>query len=150
MTRDLRKIEQALQATVLVALAARPQALQARALAGAMGLAPRYLEPLLQHLVSAHILVSQRGPKGGYRLARERRRITAGEVARAVMDADAVPPSGLGVVDDIMADAWTAYLARLDGVTLEALCSQAKADKAGFAPGFGPAGSRATRIDFAI
>ena len=36
-----------------------------------------------------------RGPRGGYELARERRRITAGDIVRAAMTAtgeDAVPP----------------------------------------------------------
>jgi len=37
----------------------------------------RYLEQVLQHLVRAGILSGKRGPRGGYRLGRERKQITA-------------------------------------------------------------------------
>jgi Rrf2 family transcriptional regulator, iron-sulfur cluster assembly transcription factor len=39
------------------------------------GIPRRYLEPVLQELVRHKILLGIRGPSGGYRLARERRRI---------------------------------------------------------------------------
>src|SRR5260370_42258635 len=42
----------------------------------------RYLEQVLQHLVRAGILSGKRGPRGGYRLGREQRRITLGEGVR--------------------------------------------------------------------
>ena len=38
----------------------------------------RYLEPVLQELVRDGLLIGIRGPSGGYRLARERRRCGAG------------------------------------------------------------------------
>ena len=38
----------------------------------------RYLEQVLQHLVRAGILNGKRGPRGGYRLGRDRSRITRG------------------------------------------------------------------------
>ena len=41
----------------------------------------RYLEQVLQHLVRAGILAGKRGPRGGYRLGCEQRKITLGEVA---------------------------------------------------------------------
>ena len=44
----------------------------------------RYLEQVLQHLVRAGILSGKRGPRGGYRLGRDRGRITLGEVVRVV------------------------------------------------------------------
>ena len=46
----------------------------------ATSLPPRHLETLLQALVRAGILKGVRGPRGGYELARERRRITVGEI----------------------------------------------------------------------
>ena len=49
----------------------------------------RYLEQVLQHLVRAGILAGKRGPRGGYRLGRERRRITLGEVIRVVRNLEA-------------------------------------------------------------
>src|SRR5207302_1703126 len=49
----------------------------------------RYLEQVLQHLVRAGILNGKRGPRGGYRLGREQRRITLGEVVRVVRKIEA-------------------------------------------------------------
>ena len=44
------------------------------------------LEQVLQQLVRADILRGVRGPRGGYRLARERRRISLGEVVRVLLN----------------------------------------------------------------
>ena len=48
------------------------------------GIPRRYLEPVLQELVHQKILVGIRGPSGGYRLARERRQISLGDIVRIV------------------------------------------------------------------
>jgi DNA-binding IscR family transcriptional regulator len=40
----------------------------------------------VQHLVHNEILVSVRGPHGGYGLARECRRISIGDIVRVVLD----------------------------------------------------------------
>src|SRR5207245_8930695 len=48
------------------------------------GIPRRYLEPVLQELVRHKILLGIRGPSGGYRLARERRRISLGDIVRTV------------------------------------------------------------------
>ncbi len=84
----------ALAAVVDIAIHARPQPVAAKQLAGRLDLPPRHLETLLQTLVRADILKGVRGPRGGYELARERRRITAAEIVRAVQsetDDDAKP-----------------------------------------------------------
>ncbi|MGC2127916.1 MAG: Rrf2 family transcriptional regulator, partial [Methylovirgula sp.] len=78
----------ALGAVVDIALHARPQPVAAKTLAGRLDLPPRHLETLLQALVRADILKGVRGPRGGYELARERRRISAAEVVRAVMNGE--------------------------------------------------------------
>ncbi len=44
----------------------------------------RYLEQVLQKLVRNGVLKGTRGPKGGYHLARERRKITLDEIVRVV------------------------------------------------------------------
>ena len=48
------------------------------------GIPQRYLEQVMQHLVRAGILKGVRGPRGGYLLARERRRISAGDIVRVI------------------------------------------------------------------
>ena len=101
----------AIAAVVDIALHARPSPVAAKLLAARHALPPRHLETLLQTLVRVGILKGVRGPRGGYELARERRRITAGDIARAAMQ-EAIE---------------AAFLAALDTVTVEELCQRAQA-----------------------
>ncbi len=122
-------------ATVVdIALNARMAPVPAKALSARHGLMPRHLETLLQELVRAGVLRGTRGPRGGYALARERRRITVGEILRAaarVGEADAKPRPRPSFVDAVVAPALRpagdAFLAALDGTTVADLCAQAEA-----------------------
>jgi Rrf2 family iron-sulfur cluster assembly transcriptional regulator len=124
----------AITAVVDIALHARPAPVAAKALAARHELPPRHLETVLQALVRVGILKGVRGPRGGYELARERRRITAGEIVRAAMQANAdetlppLPHSALVdvVIDPMMQQAMEAWLARLDAVTVADLCREAE------------------------
>ena len=80
MARLSEKSLLAVAAVVDVALHARGQPVAAKSLAERHGLPPRHLEPVLQALVHAGILKGVRGPRGGYELARERRRISVAEI----------------------------------------------------------------------
>src|ERR671913_734155 len=85
----------AIAAVVDIALHARPSPVAAKMLASRHNLPPRHLETVLQALVRQGILKGVRGPRGGYELARERRRITAADIVRAAMMAtgeDNLPP----------------------------------------------------------
>jgi Rrf2 family protein len=99
------------------------------------GIPRRYLEQVLQHLVRAGILAGHRGPKGGYMLAKERRRISLGEIVRAVRQfeggSDPVETAsgsrvGLEVVRPLWRQLQQEMLAKLDAVTLEDLCQRAQ------------------------
>lgn len=124
----------AITAVVDIALHARPAPVAAKALAARHELPPRHLETVLQALVRVGILKGVRGPRGGYELAKERRRITAGEIVRAAMQANAdetlppLPQSALvdAVIDPMMQRAMEAWLARLDAITVADLCRQAE------------------------
>ena len=74
----------AIAAVIDVALNARGQPVAAKALASRHRLPPRHLEPVLQALVRQGVLKGVRGPRGGYELAREPRRITANDILRAI------------------------------------------------------------------
>ena len=125
----------AIAAVVDIALHARPMPVAAKAMAARHNLPPRHLETILQALVRQGILKGVRGPRGGYELARERRRITAGDIVRAAMTAtgeDGLPPlpeSWLveAVVEPVVRQAAEAFLAELDAVTVDELCRQADA-----------------------
>ncbi len=124
----------AIAAVVDIALHARPSPVSAKVLAARHQLPPRHLETMLQALVKAGILKGVRGPRGGYEFARERRRVTAGDIVRAAMQAtgeDAMPPvpdSKLVdiVVGPIVAGASRAFLAELDKVTVDEMCKAAE------------------------
>lgn len=132
----------ALAAVVDVALYGRVSPVAAKALAARHGLMPRHLETLLQDLVRAKILKAHRGPRGGYELARERRRITAGEIVRAasrdVAEGRARPRPAL--VDKVIAPALDGagalFLRELDAITVHDLCGRAEGED-----GLAPAGS---------
>lgn len=123
----------AIAAVVDVAIHARPTPVAAKFLAARHNLPPRHLETILQQLVKAGILKGVRGPRGGYELARERRRISAGEIVRAAMvvtNEEGLPPipeSALvdHVICPVVKDAAEAFLAQLDAVTVEDICRRA-------------------------
>jgi Rrf2 family protein len=122
----------AIAAVVDVALHARPAPVAAKALAARHDLPPRHLETMLQDLVRAGVLKGVRGPRGGYELARERRRISAGDVVRAVMNDQDEPDARRSrlvgeVIEPSVARASDAFLAVLDNLTIEELCAQAEA-----------------------
>jgi Rrf2 family protein len=74
----------ALAVVVDVALKTDGQPISAKSLATRHGLPPRHLELMLRSLVRGGILNGIRGPHGGYKLARERRGVTANDILRAV------------------------------------------------------------------
>jgi Rrf2 family iron-sulfur cluster assembly transcriptional regulator len=121
----------AVAAVVDVAVHSRGQPVAAKALAERHGLPPRHLEPVLQALVHAGILKGVRGPRGGYELARERRRISVAEIARVAEAAAAeseekVPPLVGRIVRPAVASAEQAFEVALSAVTVEELCRNAE------------------------
>ncbi len=84
MLRLSKKTLLALEAVVDVAYNARPDPVQSKEITRRQGIPQRYLEQVMQQLVREGVLKGVRGPRGGYRLARERRRITVGDVVRIV------------------------------------------------------------------
>lgn len=133
MLRLPKKVFFALEAVVDVAYNARPDPVQSKDITKRQGIPQRYLEQVMQQLVRAGILRGVRGPKGGYRLARERRRISVGDIVRVVAEADTeeknmdVGKSELG--RRIVAPLWDQLEAdimqRLDQVTIDDLCKNA-------------------------
>jgi Rrf2 family transcriptional regulator, iron-sulfur cluster assembly transcription factor len=116
-----------------IAIHARPAPVAAKALAARLDLPPRHLEALLQALVHANILKGVRGPRGGYELARERRRITAASVLCAASSesesgADAMPECPLVrlAVAPLIEAAGKVFLAELETITIDDICRRAE------------------------
>jgi Rrf2 family protein len=133
----------AIAAVIDVAMQAQGQPVSAKTLAARHGLPPRHLEPVLQALVRCGILKGIRGPRGGYELARDRRRVTANDILRAAGTVDEGDATRAGsdlltkIVLPAMANAEQEFGIALARVSLEDLARDAQALK--------PAGKSAVR-----
>ena len=135
MIRLSRKSLLALEAVLDVALNARPDPVQAREITARQGVPQRYLEQVMQALVRAGILRGVRGPRGGYRLARERRRISVREIFEVIEeidggDMDGLSQSDLGqnIIAPFHGKMQDALIGAVGDTTIADLCSQAGAD----------------------
>lgn len=134
MLRPSKKMLFAIEAVLDIAYHAGGEPVQSREITRRQNIPRRYLEQTLQHLVRSDILVGVRGPRGGYRLARERRRITVGEIVRVVQAMEAeedlykdLPgsPLGLDVVRPMWMELQDTVMQRLDDITIDDLCMKA-------------------------
>ena len=133
MLKLSRKTLLALEAVIDIAFNARPEPVQAKEITARQGVPQRYLEQVMQQLVRAGILKGVRGPRGGYRLARERRRISVGDVVRVAESIEDdeekhAPRSDLGmrIVAPFVATLQDELMVRLDSVSIEDLCQRAR------------------------
>ena len=140
MFRLPKKALFAIEAVLDIAYHAGAEPVQSREITRRQGIPRRYLEQALQQLVRHGVLVGVRGPRGGYRLARERRRISIGDIVRVVQgvetadgesESDHMEGSELGikVVRPLWEDMQEALMERLDALSIDDLCTEA--DKAG-------------------
>jgi len=134
MLKLSRKTLLALEAVIDIAFNARPEPVQAKEITARQGVPQRYLEQVMQQLVRAGVLKGVRGPRGGYRLAKERRRITVGDIVRVAESIDDgndedKPRSDLGahIVAPLIHDLQTKVMAELDNTSIEDLCQRARA-----------------------
>jgi len=134
MLRPSKKMLYAIEAVLDIAYHAGGEPVQSREITRRQGIPKRYLEQTLQQLVRAGLLAGVRGPRGGYRLARERRRISVGEVVRVVRSLEAgeekpddqpVSALGLQVIHPMWSGLQDEIMQRLDGITIDELCLNA-------------------------
>lgn len=106
--------------------------------------AERYLEPVMQELVHQKILRGVRGPKGGYVLSREKRRILLSEIVSVVESLETKKTGGKSelfkeVIEPVWTESSTATMEKLKVVSIQDLYDSAitknvtvKKDKADF------------------
>lgn len=120
----------AIAAVLDIALNARGKPAAAKSLADRLDLPPRHLESLLRTLVHARILKGTRGPRGGYELARERRRISIGDIVREIETETPQANRGSSLLDTVVlptiAQARQAFLRDLDQISVEDLVQRAE------------------------
>jgi Rrf2 family transcriptional regulator, iron-sulfur cluster assembly transcription factor len=134
MLRLSKKLMFAIEAVLDIAYNAASEPVQSREITRRQGIPRRYLEQVLQQLVRAGILAGVRGPRGGYRLARERRRISVGEIVRIVRAMESaedptVDPAGSELGHKVVRPLWqelqSEVMQRLDALSIEDLCLRA-------------------------
>jgi Rrf2 family iron-sulfur cluster assembly transcriptional regulator len=111
----------------------RGEPVQVRVIGERQAIPARYLEQIFRRLRQAGLVVSKRGPGGGYQLAREASKVTLRDVVEAVEGPLAAtlamqpPPERPGYRPDFV---WAALAARfsdaLAAITLDAMCRQAQ------------------------
>jgi len=135
MFRLSRKTLFAIEAVLDIAYHASANPVQSREITRRQGIPRRYLEQVLQNLVRTGVLTGVRGPRGGYRLARERRRISVGDIVRVIQTMEATndpiedpagSPLGLDVVRPLWQELTDEFMVRLESITIQDLCDRAR------------------------
>ncbi len=135
MIRLTKKLLFAIEAVLDIAYNGGTMPVRSAEITERQGIQRRYLEPVLQELVRSKILIGIRGPSGGYRLARERRRVSLGDIVRTVRglatgEDPITDPAGSALGHDVVRPLWLELeeetMRRLDALTLEDLCSRAQ------------------------
>jgi Rrf2 family protein len=147
MLRPSRRLIATLEAVLDIASNEAGRPVQSKDIMRRQSIPERYLEPVMQRLVHAGLLAGVRGPRGGYRLARERRRIKLAEIVRLVeaMDrenADELSALGERVIRPLLEELGRELDAKLETITLEDLCRRAEAS--------GIESEARARLDFSI
>ena len=144
MLRLSRKLMFAIEAVVDIAYHTADTPVQSKDIATRQNIPRRYLEQVLQQLV--------RGPRGGYRLARERRRVTLGQITRIVAamedTSDPVESStssqlGREVLRPIWQELQDEAIGKLEEISIEDLCRRARDSGV-------EGGNQPIEVDFAI
>ena len=135
MLRLTKKLLFGLEAVLDIAYNAKARPVQAAAITRRQGIPKRYLEQVLQALVRDGVLVGQRGPKGGYRLAKEASAVSVADIVKIVRTIESAPDplvgapaSALGhkIVRPIWQDLQARQFEALQALSLADLVDRAK------------------------
>lgn len=137
MLRLSKKLLFAIEAVVDIAYYSGAEPVRSTDICRRQGIPRRYLEQVLQQLVHHDILSGQRGPRGGYRLARDGDLIRLGDIIRVVRELEGTPdplaePIGSALGQHIVRPIWREMqdemMERLDVITVAELCRRAEAE----------------------
>ena len=119
-----------------IAFHGRGEPTQIKAIAERQSVPPRFLEQIFQDLKKADLVVSRRGPRGGYALQRSPDTIRVGDLVRCLegptsfLSADSDDPQGesssRAITESFLADLSSAVDEAMNSTTLEDLCKQAE------------------------
>ena len=135
MPRLSKKTIFAIEAVLDVAMNGGEQPVRSGDITRRQNIPKRYLEQVLQHLVREGILAGKRGPRGGYMLGRERRRISLGDIIRVVrqLEAETEPLDesvGSPLAHMVVWPTWNKLrdemMSRMDAITIEDMVRDAR------------------------
>lgn len=133
-----KKLFYAVEAVLYIAYNSSSHPVSSREIASQQGLPPRYLEQIMQRLVHGGVLRGVRGPKGGYILARERRRITVGEICKLLEEDEtslAKQPLSTALGNNVVRPLWEKVSNNmhtvLGDITIADLCGHAQKQEIG-------------------
>tara|TARA_Y100001934_G_C11795457_1_gene514633 strand:+ start:94 stop:549 length:456 start_codon:yes stop_codon:yes gene_type:complete len=134
MLKLTKKMLFAIEAVLDIAYHAGYKPVQSREITQRQKIPQRYLEQALQQLVRQGVLLGVRGPRGGYRLAREKRRISIGDIVRVVHNFETKDDPfliakgselGLKVVRPMWKKVQNDLMNELDEISIDDLCDEA-------------------------
>lgn len=126
------KVQYAVRAVFDIAHQADGKPAQARDVARRQAIPPPFLEQITRQLCRAGVLTARRGPRGGYRLARDPSEISIADIFRAVEGpralriADRERGAARRVTERLWSDLGLALGRVLGGVTIQDLCERAE------------------------
>ena len=134
MFRVSRKIIYAIEAVVDIAYYSGVKPVQNIEIAKRQGIPKRYLEQTLQTLVKSKILIGSRGPRGGYRLAKERRKIKVSDIVKSfdqnseshLKDKLMVSEISEKIINPIILDVYDTCFEKLKKTSIEDICKKAR------------------------
>ncbi len=134
MFKIQKKIIYAVEAVIDIVLNSGPNPVQNEAIAKRQGIPKRYLEQTLQLLVKNKILIGARGPKGGYSLAKERRKIKLSDIIYCVSEeenSNKIFQSNLSqrIIIPILNEIKNKCIENFKDVSVEDICKLAKNKK---------------------
>ena len=137
MFRVSRKIIYAIEAVVDIAYYSGVKPVQNIEIAKRQGIPKRYLEQTLQTLVKSKILIGSRGPRGGYRLAKERRKIKVSDIIKSfdqnsethLKDKLMVSEISEKIINPLILDVYDTCFEKLKKTSIEDICKKARESK---------------------
>jgi len=139
------KFAEGLEAVLFVALNSGAYPVSSRQICSYQGVLPRHLEPVLRILVKEGILKGVKGPRGGYTLAHEKRKISVGEIFSLLSTEPLARIKGKlecnsirkNIIYKLNVDIEKTIADSLKNVTIEDICKQVVSKiKAGTKPDF--------------
>lgn len=120
---------QCLEVVLYIATHSGAKPISSKEICEHQGVKPRHLEPFMQILVKNGILKGTKGPKGGYTLAKEKRKITTADIYNAIiLQTQLEEPSNNNIRNDVikpLAKKMDIIVAKeLKSITIEELCGE--------------------------